>query len=577
MGNRLTPARVQQRRADTIVQLVREERAASTSEEISKASRLLLQHGLWREAVELTTPTDKSISPGDLSEAAGDLIIKSYDVGVKVSPSLRAILQNLWRSKKYHKAYALSKAVAKSEPLISELYALHYAIYAQPNSNLLGRALELLKTAEEKRQLDEVRGAHLLVFDYHIRWASIDELVAFFETYRSEIILDTMRSGTLAAAYLKRLVSEKRYAAALQASADLLVTEHKSFASFFRLRSIETTIAAKNYLAVDDPRAGTGDAYDLYQREAVSSFNQAVGRFWQDLHRFAETRGETYFNIRVDEDERDLLLIRVKNALKQGVPISCIRIGDGESYGFGTTALESLDNEIVPPLLERTAQIFEHDHPARELVWWGDHIDTANKEVLRSEIESAILNADIIGTPNIYRLCRDLRPSPFHEEMQGRGLCHALIETAGLLRKRQDTFSVADERFNHVFTSDVVAHLAEISRRVVVVGPYPESDIVDKLSLSTPLKIIQIPPHTRIRQAIEEGKEAPGTLPTIAMEIAESVTRESEAGVLVLIAAGIWGKVFANKARSQGAVALDLGSAVDYWMDVKSRSALDAT
>jgi hypothetical protein len=67
------------------------------------------------------------------------------------------------------------------------------------------------------------------------------------------------------------------------------------------------------------------------------------------------------------------------------------------------------------------------------------------------------------------------------------------------------------------------------------------------------------------------GDEA-APLCEIYPEIVERVRASSRPGTLVLVGAGIIGKILVDEARQCGAVALDVGSLLDYVAGVKSRS-----
>jgi hypothetical protein len=58
-------------------------------------------------------------------------------------------------------------------------------------------------------------------------------------------------------------------------------------------------------------------------------------------------------------------------------------------------------------------------------------------------------------------------------------------------------------------------------------------------------------------------------------EIAEQVCAISGPGTLVLIGAGIPAKIIADRARQSGAVALDIGSLMDYMVGHKTRTVAD--
>jgi hypothetical protein len=65
----------------------------------------------------------------------------------------------------------------------------------------------------------------------------------------------------------------------------------------------------------------------------------------------------------------------------------------------------------------------------------------------------------------------------------------------------------------------------------------------------------------------------------ILPEVLDGLLGELDAdlsGRLVVVGAGYAGKVIVHEARKRGAVALDLGSVMDYWIGASTRSYLTA-
>ena len=82
----------------------------------------------------------------------------------------------------------------------------------------------------------------------------------------------------------------------------------------------------------------------------------------------------------------------------------------------------------------------------------------------------------------------------------------------------------------------------------------------------------KFPPELSIHEIrVPSGKE----LFTRYPELIERVHEVSRPGTVVLIGAGIIAKILADEAREMGAVALDVGSLMDYMVDQKTRTIAD--
>jgi hypothetical protein len=64
------------------------------------------------------------------------------------------------------------------------------------------------------------------------------------------------------------------------------------------------------------------------------------------------------------------------------------------------------------------------------------------------------------------------------------------------------------------------------------------------------------------------------TLPEMVRDVLTAMG-DTPRGRLVIVGAGYLGKWICDEARTRGGVALDLGSIVDYWVGLKTRSYLD--
>ncbi|MCY1230409.1 hypothetical protein D9M72_428200 [compost metagenome] len=82
----------------------------------------------------------------------------------------------------------------------------------------------------------------------------------------------------------------------------------------------------------------------------------------------------------------------------------------------------------------------------------------------------------------------------------------------------------------------------------------------------TTISHVTIPTHHRTSRN-EKYHVSDQPLPLVYEAINEEVRRKTSPGTLVLVAAGLAGKVFIGTAKEAGGVALDLGSVMDEWLD----------
>ena len=86
------------------------------------------------------------------------------------------------------------------------------------------------------------------------------------------------------------------------------------------------------------------------------------------------------------------------------------------------------------------------------------------------------------------------------------------------------------------------------------------------------MKHIVIPPAEKVKRADQSDiRPLHQTYP----DIVDEIHALSRPGTLVLVGAGIIGKFLIDEARQSGAVAIDVGSMLDYFAGRKTRSLAD--
>jgi hypothetical protein len=156
----------------------------------------------------------------------------------------------------------------------------------------------------------------------------------------------------------------------------------------------------------------------------------------------------------------------------------------------------------------------------------------------------------------------------YGEGRSQRGLIVVLGACANAIPIHDKT--ITDERCHQVVINEsILARLASLSKSVVVVSCWPR----DKLRLPFPVQAhINVPPAQKLKR-LDEGDTPP--LFQIYPRILAQVREAASPGTLVLVGAGIIGKFLAGEAREGGAVAIDVGSMLDYMAGSKTRSVAD--
>jgi hypothetical protein len=319
------------------------------------------------------------------------------------------------------------------------------------------------------------------------------------------------------------------------------------------------------------------DMHDLTRprawRTILSEFSQSYDAVDEDdrrtfdtlvLQKLDQIPGGTQdcMDIRFDAHAKSRLWHYIAEAIEAGRALSFVRLGDGEAYAYPPPGIPA-----VP------AERFVDDKFVLEQHWWGTTLMPERRAEIGDQVREAVAQATILGIPSVYRVIRDLGKADrrFGSSRSERGLSTVLHALGTDIPIGDQIFT--EERSNHIlFDRKSLEDLARRAHRLVIVGCWSP----DKLALSTYVETnyVLISPHMKVNDVA--GHDNASTPVYLAYsEIGRSIEALSGPGVLVLVSAGIIGKIFAERARRSGAVALDIGSVADYLAGHKTRSIAD--
>ncbi|HTT84387.1 MAG TPA: hypothetical protein VMF67_12980 [Rhizomicrobium sp.] len=259
-----------------------------------------------------------------------------------------------------------------------------------------------------------------------------------------------------------------------------------------------------------------------------------------------------------------LLAQRIRAVIEAGRPASCLRLGDGEGNILGACNREFRD---LHQLAARKAALM---HLGRWLP------GSALEQLSRATFE-AVANADVIGVPctgRIKRLYHDLKNRTGGNKYDIRGACG----TINALRNAHAALSSAPpDRVitNCWFHRDLLPFYQEILRgmpKLGLISCYP--DLSDRLRAAFEAEDVML---FRIPNQVSNSGErpVPPHYPTVFENVMQSLGNIGK-GQPVLVAAGILGKIYCNRVKQCGGIALDIGSVADVWMGRRARRYHDA-
>lgn len=257
---------------------------------------------------------------------------------------------------------------------------------------------------------------------------------------------------------------------------------------------------------------------------------------------------------------------QIRARLAARTPFSFIRVGDGESNALSYDA--------------GVARYAASDAAERETVWWGRALDDDVRAALAGRVLAAMRDADGLGIPTLERILRDVkldRREFLGPTRAGRGLrmvLHALEDGGAIAAPRTLTTSA---HIQHDLAKwDLYRDLFDGLDGIVAVSCHAALPGAFQSRFGAALaKNIVVPPRHASLGSFGMAEMGPEILPEV---LDETIARldDNLNGKLVVVGAGYAGKIIVHEAKRRGAVALDLGSILDYWLGAATRSYLTA-
>ena len=244
--------------------------------------------------------------------------------------------------------------------------------------------------------------------------------------------------------------------------------------------------------------------------------------------------------------------------IRAAEPFSWIRLNDGEAR-----FLLHLHPDLGASVPEREASAM-----ARLIwyVWFGQDLNDVPKasvEALGRQFETAIANADLLGLPSAEQLTGD----KVHY-----GFCSGLERYMTRLFARSGPKITTWAGFN-LTLNEIDPFLSSLLNGldfVGVISPHPDlAGRLQRLHGIDHIRSYDIPGETRLdrpREHSDRGTHFPAIFGRIMREL--EVPRR---GAPFLVAGGLLGKIYCDRIRQLGGIAIDIGALADAWMGYNSR------
>ena len=283
--------------------------------------------------------------------------------------------------------------------------------------------------------------------------------------------------------------------------------------------------------------------------------------------RLARLYPGSFFDTDISAADRRAFIDLVRQRLRERHPFAFVRLGDGEAACL--------------PCERRLALFAVPDRRDRERIWWGKPLERQDRSRLYPRLARAMFDADCVGIPTVSRFIRELRlerNDTLETSLTGRGLRAVLYCAENWDQLRSPGIP------GPVFTSchlhqdlelwNCYDELLDGLRDVVLVSCHER--LADWMQERFDLKIagqILLPPDRVTGPYLAKDYEGP----SLPAHFDDTIARIGDLSRdrLVLVGAGLLGKLLVSEARAHGGIALDIGSIFDHWLGLRTRSYLD--
>ncbi|MBK8816397.1 MAG: tetratricopeptide repeat protein [Methylococcaceae bacterium] len=293
----------------------------------------------------------------------------------------------------------------------------------------------------------------------------------------------------------------------------------------------------------------------------IALFTRKIVEFTKELNDISAVFSESYLDIGESPVSAlkvsEILISRIKNK----TPTSMIRLGDGEGNYL-----------TYPPQYEHWQN---NDIEDIQRVWWGDvKIEHEDDKPIKALFAESVLNADILGIPDLVRRVRDIASFDNlanHRHNRGiEAIFHHLSVNKGLFATKQKTILTSCHSHTDLEFWDLYRYILTNVSKVTAITCHPDFARVlhDRFGITT-VKTILIPSEHRHSHNFNIHEENNCHYPDYFERIINELTVEK--GDVFLVAAGFLGKIYCNEIKNKGGISIDIGSTADIWMGYSTR------
>ena len=245
----------------------------------------------------------------------------------------------------------------------------------------------------------------------------------------------------------------------------------------------------------------------------------------------------------------------IKSRIKQKIPSSFIRLGDGEG-NFLDYPDEFIDRQ-------------QSDQEVIQYLWWKELVLTKSNADITDQFRKAVINADILGIIPERRIIRSTASNNIVTHSK-RGLL-AVMNTV-LIADHDCTLYTSCHAHTDLEQWDLYSYILRDLDTISVISCHSDIDeyITQRFGIEE-VTLYRIPSERKYQGLFGYDDSAEAHFPNYFVRLSDEL-RSIERGQTFLVAAGFLGKIYCDIIRQHGGIALDIGSIADRWVGYATRS-----
>lgn len=369
---------------------------------------------------------------------------------------------------------------------------------------------------------------------------------------------------------IKLLVSQNQFDEATKLVSDHIKNHGKSYALykfaflFFELEKIENLRQLalqkdnRESLIINNSPGGFVEKLKIHLEQHPHFENRSgyASELYTHIQELSSSP-KTLLNTHLNPNELDSIYWVISSNIQNRTPFSLIRLGDGEGHFL--------------PYHSNLSHFQQSDRQASQKIWWNNGF--ISEEVWDKDIKNnyyeAITEADILGIPCPWRISKTVLDKT---ELNLNSAARGVMAIFNFLKIHTPQ--------HYLISCHIHTHFEEFGYWEKILEPLDSCSLIschpklkeildEKFGLKVRSQFV-LPAEYKYNRLFNYEESSENHFPNIYNHIQKTLNVAYQ-GEVFLVGAGFLGKIYCHTIKKRGGIAIDIGSAADYWMGHQTR------